>query len=151
MSNPMMAALLAGMLSLEMRNPNFHKRIVHGATCKSCSRKGVNLYCLHDTWLCKKCWEKSNELIDFVKMVKENPKVIKTWEELKGCTSDTHYLEIFIDLGYGYIHTKGREEKDYKEYLSTHTFYSGTHKESTEILRLHGFNVKIIPWEDEND
>lgn len=34
----------------------------------------------------------------------EEPKLIKTWDELKECTPETHTLEIEVKDGNGWIH-----------------------------------------------
>ena len=74
------------------------------------------------------------------------PKLIKTWEELKECTSETHVLK--IEGGCGWIHRKeGNDDNSgYGHYLSTHTFYSGAHKDYTKILQSCGFNVELKKW-----
>lgn len=70
------------------------------------------------------------------------PQLIKNWEELKECKSDTHYLK--IEEYCGWIHSKSNED-DY--YLSTHTFYGKTHEGSTKLLQSCGFNVVLANWD----
>lgn len=77
---------------------------------------------------------------------KEAPKLIKTWAELKECTSETHTLE--IEEYNGWIRSKDKKKDDYGTYLSTHTFYGGTHEWSTKTLQACGFNVVIANWDE---
>lgn len=70
--------------------------------------------------------------------------IIDSWEELSQCKSNTHYLEIDLKYGCGWIIDKGNE--DDKLYLSTHTFYEDRFIESTEILQRYGFNVELKSW-----
>jgi effector-binding domain-containing protein len=77
---------------------------------------------------------------------KEQPKLIKTWAELKECKSETHILE--IDDCCGWIRKKDGGEDDYGIYLSTHTFYGGTHEWSTKTLQSCGFNVVLANWDE---
>ena len=76
----------------------------------------------------------------------DKPKLIKTWDELKDCKSETH--ELVIDEYRGHICDK--KTGDYCHYLSTHTFYGSQYKNSTEILQECGFNVIIDNW-DKNE
>ena len=73
------------------------------------------------------------------------PKLIKNWDELKECKSDTHILEIEDGCGWITENTTG-----YIEYLSTHTFYGGTHEESTKTLQECGFDMEIDNWDKES-
>lgn len=75
--------------------------------------------------------------------IKREPKLITTWEELKQCESDTHYLE--IEEHSGWIHSKNSDEY---HYLSTHTFYGKTHEGSTKLLQSCGFNVQLANWDE---
>lgn len=80
------------------------------------------------------------------------PKLIKTWDELKECTSETHTLE--IEDCCGWIHAKNVKDDDnggYGHYLSTHTFYGGTHEYSTKLLQSCGFDVEIANWDEEEE
>ena len=80
------------------------------------------------------------------------PKLIKSWDELKECTSETHVLEIG-DCN-GWIEPKFPKDENSWEgrhYLSTHTFYSGTHEWSTKLLQECGFDVEIANWDAETD
>lgn len=80
------------------------------------------------------------------------PRQIKTWEELDGLTSwDGRYrIEVGFEHGSGQIvPTFPVEDKNYwdhTEYLSTHTFYEGTYRAYTQILRKFGFNVQLVSW-----
>lgn len=73
-------------------------------------------------------------------MVNEQ-KLIKTWNELRECTSETHILEIDVDGYCGWIRNKNNDKNVY--YLSTHTFYGHEHKHSTKMLQKYGFNVQL--------
>lgn len=77
-------------------------------------------------------------------------KIIRTWEELVGLESDTHYLEIDLRIGNGHIKNKDINAERGFDYLSTHTFYGGNgsqYKESTLRLRSKGFDVIIDNWD----
>jgi cystathionine beta-lyase/cystathionine gamma-synthase len=74
------------------------------------------------------------------------PKLIKTWDELKECKSDTHILE--IEHCCGWIHPIVPAPVKDHHYLSTHTFYGGTHEYSTKILQSCGFDVEIANWDE---
>ena len=123
----------------------------HQQTCPECKRERVNIYKENKEWKCKKCWDKVElircEIYGSNPQVKIEPKLIKTWDELKECTSDTHILE--IEDGCGWIHDKspGLYSRS-SHYLSTHTFYGGTNKQSTELLQACGFNVEIASWDE---
>ena len=77
--------------------------------------------------------------------VKPIPKLIKTWDELKECKSETHILE--IEDCCGWIHCKLDKGK-HAHYLSTHTFYGGTYKNSTKLLQACGFDVELANWDE---
>jgi ribosomal protein L37AE/L43A len=117
--------------------------IEHHASCPECKRKLVNIYRMGELWKCRRCWKKWAE-------GKEKPRLIKTWKELKECTSETHVLD--IEDCCGWIHPKVPHKKkdDWKGdyYLSTHTFYGLTHQYSTELLQSCGFNVEIANWDE---
>jgi hypothetical protein len=86
-------------------------------------------------------------------MVEMNePKLIKTWAELKECTSETHVLEISAEGGNGWIRPKNpvppKEYHEHNHYLSTHTFYGGMHEYSTKLLQSCGFNVVLANWDE---
>lgn len=80
--------------------------------------------------------------------MENKPKLIRTWNELKECTSETHTLEIDLDGHSGWIRNKENNKGDYEYYLSTHTFYGSTYKHSTEILQNYGFNVQLANWDE---
>lgn len=131
--------LLASMLPLFLHKG---RKIVvkHQETCPECKRTLVNLYKHVDKWKCKKCWDKE---------ALEPPKLIKTWDELRECESETHYLE--IDDYAGWIHSKTPKSDDSfdgSHYLSTHTFYGHNYEYSTELLQSCGFNVVIANWDE---
>ena len=75
----------------------------------------------------------------------KTPKLIKTWDELKECKSETHILE--IEDCCGWIHCKLDKGK-HAHYLSTHTFYGGTYKNSTKLLQACGFDVELANWDE---
>lgn len=128
----------------------------HHDTCPACGRTLVNLYKRGDRWLCKKCWDREPAYIpeieqsstqietDIPATIDKELKFIKTWEELKECTSETHILE--IGDGYGWILPKDSTKSSH--YLSTHTFYGSSHKHSTELLQSCGFYVELANWDD---
>lgn len=126
--------LLASMLPLFLHKG---KKIAvkHQETCPECKRTLVNLYKHVDKWKCKKCWDKE---------ALEPPKLIKTWDELRECKSETHYLE--IGDGAGWIHDNNIRKDSH--YLSTHTFYGHNYEYSTELLQSCGFNVVIANWDE---
>ena len=94
-------------------------------------------------------------------------KLIKNWEELAAVPVNDKYRIVVNDCS-GWIvpvHDYFDEEKDficncepgmdiheyYKHhvYLSTHTFYGSTYKESTKKLQEHGFDIEIDNWDKE--
>ena len=81
-------------------------------------------------------------------------KKIKSWAELVGLESENYKLEVeLLALGGGCAMIVPKVEteettKDYLEhhwYLSTHTFYPSTIKESNEVLKKFGFDVELDP------
>lgn len=75
----------------------------------------------------------------------EQPKMIKSFDELKGLTSETHYIEV-AEIGdegvSAWVRSKDRvNESDL--YLSTHSFYDSHRKSSTQLLQERGFNVRL--------
>lgn len=70
-------------------------------------------------------------------------KTIENWEQLNECTSETHELEIDLEMGCGRISKDG----EFVAYLSTHTFYESTYKHSEAVLNQCGFNVKLKSWD----
>lgn len=82
----------------------------------------------------------------------KNRKYIKHWSELKEVESPTHILEIDLKYGSGWIKPKKEPENpqswDGYHYLSTHTFYGSSYKDSTEILQSCGFNVELANWDE---
>ena len=77
-------------------------------------------------------------------------KKISTWEELEGLESDTHRLEIDLDMGSGEILRKSdNEDEAYQDYyyLSTHTFYGSQYKQSNNALQRRGFNIELESWD----
>lgn len=71
--------------------------------------------------------------------------VIKSWEELNKCKSDTHSLEIDLVMGRGRV--KSKTDSEDSVYLSTHSFYESSYKYTTQILNDRGFNVEIDNWD----
>jgi hypothetical protein len=111
-------------------------------------------------WQREKRWRELNSLCKIEELIntctytnisKGTPKLIKDWDELKDCKSDTHILEI---NGYsGWIHPK--KDLEFKgwfghHYLSTHTFYGNNRKESTKLLQSCGFDVELDNWDSED-
>lgn len=81
------------------------------------------------------------------------PKLIRTWNELKDCISNTHILEIDVDMCSGWIRPKnsdGNTGNYFADncYLSTHTFYGSSYQHSTRILQDFGFNVQLANWDE---
>lgn len=76
------------------------------------------------------------------------PKLIKTWDELKECTSETHVLK--IKEYSGWIEPKSLDEDSWEGrfYLSTHTFYGSNYEHSTKILQECGFDVQLANWDE---
>lgn len=72
---------------------------------------------------------------------------IRHWADLAAVpASETHYLEIHTDDGYGYIKRKDGL-RFWRGYLSTHTFYGSSYMRSTQLLRECGFNVTLANWD----
>lgn len=87
--------------------------------------------------------------------VNTEPKLIRTWEELSKCESETHILDINVDMCCGWIRSKKVTEvgKDYfkhNHYLSTHTFYGSNYEQSTKLLQECGFNIRLANWDEGN-
>jgi hypothetical protein len=84
------------------------------------------------------------------KIIFQNPKYIKDWNELKEEKSETHTLKIDVESGNGWIHKKeGKDDNSgYGHYLSTHTFYGSQHEYSTKLLQSCGFNVILANWDE---
>ncbi len=124
----------------------------HQQTCPDCKRELVNIYKQNNEWKCRKCWSKIQyarcEIFEPIPQMVVERKLIKTWAELKECTSETHILE--IEDGCGWIHPKEGyfNMPNGSHYLSTHTFYGGTNLYSTELLQACGFNVEIASWDE---
>lgn len=71
--------------------------------------------------------------------------LIKSWSELSQCQSDTHYLEIDVEMESGWIRSK--TDSDDEVYLSTHTFYGSNYLGSSKILQSKGFYVQLDNWD----
>ena len=84
-------------------------------------------------------------------MNKKEPMFIKGWDELMAIKqeSETHILEIDREWCNGWLKPKDKDLKGFegRHYLSTHTFYGGTHEWSTKILQECGFNVVLDNWD----
>jgi hypothetical protein len=76
-------------------------------------------------------------------------KIIKNWNDLVGLESDKYTLDINLEMGCGRIIPKDPFSDEYRPYLSTHTFYGSCYKSYENVLRIHGFNVKLISWDEE--
>ena len=76
------------------------------------------------------------------------PKIINGWDELEKCKSESHVL--IIDNCSGWIAENDADKEAWNQhhYLSTHSFYEETHKESTELLQRCGFNVVLANWDE---
>lgn len=75
------------------------------------------------------------------------PQLIPDWEALaKVPPSATHFLDIDINGGNGWVVKKG-DELETGHYLSTHAFYGSNHRRSTLRLRQFGFNVTLANWD----
>ena len=81
----------------------------------------------------------------------KKPKLINDWSELsKVEDSETHKLD--IGKYSGWIVSKNPDHDGFLKnsyYLSTHTFYGGSHQQSTKLLQKCGFNVEVANWDDE--
>ena len=75
------------------------------------------------------------------------PRKMKTWEELVDLESQDYKLEIDLEYGCGWImpKVKTKENREYRVYLSTHTFYPSHYKWATETLQKYGFDVELVP------
>ena len=81
----------------------------------------------------------------------KEPKLIYDWSELQGLESETHYLDIDMRFGSGWITCKITPDNspfyfDHNHYLSTHAFYGRCYEESTMLLQRCGFNVQLVSW-----
>ena len=77
--------------------------------------------------------------------------LIKDWDELALVpANDKFYIELDKDRCCGWIRSKD-ENSDFRHYLSTHTFYGLTYKQSTVILQECGFDVQIANWDGETE
>lgn len=82
------------------------------------------------------------------------PKLIENWEQLDNLETDNYIIEVDKKFYNGHIKSKGFEMDDdtyWNSYLSTHTFYGGSYKASTRILRELGFNIQIKNWDGETE
>lgn len=95
-------------------------------------------------------------------------KLIKNWEELAQVPANDKYKIVINDCS-GWIVPicdEPDEDRDFichcdndlkssmkfydhHVYLSTHTFYGGSYRRSTELLKSHGFDVEIDNWDKE--
>ena len=96
-------------------------------------------------------------------------KLIETWEELAKLKNDKYKIAFDEELYNAHIipvtdevinkrgdfkcNCTGRmaDEDFFKHhvYLSTHTFYGSSYKNSTKIMQEHGFDVEIDNWDKE--
>ena len=76
-------------------------------------------------------------------------KLIKSWDGLVGLESEEYYLEIDVDRCNGHIRSK--TDRDFYEYLSTHTFYGNDYQYSTVRLQECGFDVQLENWDGETE
>lgn len=76
--------------------------------------------------------------------------LVRDWNDLAALPeSETHRLIIDVEGGNGWIKDK-RNPKEMGHYLSTHTFYGGTHNYSSALLRRCGFQVTCANWDEPN-
>lgn len=91
-----------------------------------------------------------------VNLLLDKPKLIESWDDMRELnTSDTH--EVKVDVHSGWVEYRKDILKDREglgplnqscgQYLSTHTFYGMTYKESTKYLQHAGFNVEVANWD----
>lgn len=84
-------------------------------------------------------------------------KLIKSWDELYECKSDKYRIEPDSDGYSGWIVPKVETEEterdwfDHHVYLSTHTFYGSSYKDSTQLLQKFGFDVEIDNWDKDGE
>lgn len=77
-------------------------------------------------------------------------KFIKDWEELRKIPQESSTHTLRVGRWSGWIQAKtpsGGSWGDDNHYLSTHTFYEGNHKKTTELLQKCGFNVVLDNWD----
>jgi hypothetical protein len=74
--------------------------------------------------------------------------LIKTWEELSKCKSETYDIKVNLSNCNGWITPKKNTDDSWRgsHYLSTHTFYELTYQYSTKILQQCGFDVQLESW-----
>lgn len=88
--------------------------------------------------------------------------LIRNWEELDKIPkeSKTHILKVDVWGGRAWLTAKNPKPYKHKyslmrqahyldHYLSTHTFYEGHLKWNTKILRVCGFDVELVDWDEE--
>lgn len=80
--------------------------------------------------------------------------LINNWDELADAKLENERFKVIVEEGHynGSIYENINGEWEFKEYLSTHTFYGEhTHQYfySTELLRECGFNVQLKNWDGE--
>lgn len=86
--------------------------------------------------------------------------LIRDWKELSEIPNEskTHILNVDVEDGCAWLIAKNpkrykkklsymRQAPNLDHYLSTHTFYGSQYKQSTKILRVCGFDVKIDNWD----
>lgn len=84
-------------------------------------------------------------------------KLIKNWDELFECESEKYKIEPYCDGCSGWIVPKVETDEterdwfDHHVYLSTHTFYGSSYKDSTQLLQKFGFDVEIDNWDKDGE
>lgn len=82
-------------------------------------------------------------------VVAESENLISGWDELSRVPpSKTHKLEIDVNEGSGWI-VPLKDDPTFEDsyYLSTHSFYGKTYKQTNALLRKCGFDVQVTNWD----
>ncbi len=74
--------------------------------------------------------------------------LIRDWEELsKLPPSETHFLKVDVDGGFGEVYVKDGNSDSLQCYLSTHTFYKPSHGGTPNILQQFGWDIILDNWD----
>ncbi len=84
-------------------------------------------------------------------------RLIRNWKELSEVLANDKYkIEVDLEMCSGWI--KPIDEENYEGnywdnhcYLSTHSFYGSTYKDTTKMLQKFGFDVEIDNWDKLGD
>lgn len=97
-------------------------------------------YMMSNIWV---KFDKENEVYNvYPKPMKGNSRIISEWGDLETLKND--YISIDVDYEYGSGYIKYRNKR--LMYLSTHTLYKSRVKDTEDILRCYGFNVKVVGY-----